>query len=285
MKLNKIIPTIISLFSFFAIIMNAQEQLNLRLDDCISLAIENNKKITIAQARMQSAQAKVDESNSAMLPQLRLNSRAALLSKVDEFTLTLPLAPPEPLFPSITHNYSVKLSLHQPVFMGFRLQKAKEMNEYNAAGAMEDYSKDIADLKFEVTSAYWNYFRAIRTNVTMEKSLELVSQLLKDIKELMNQGMATEADVLKIETRLSDVTLQKISIENNVRLSAMSLNNLIGKPLETKLVLSESIDTTLQKRIISTEEMNLPSLLSNAVQKRPELKSIALKKQMSEAGI
>jgi len=95
------------------------------LQDCITLAREKNPAMEIARARIAGASAKVEESASLMLPQLKFTGRAASLSSVPEFKLpfALPGIGQPVLFESITENYSFKLSLSQPVLRDFDFRK------------------------------------------------------------------------------------------------------------------------------------------------------------------
>ena len=47
--------------------------------------------------------------------------------------------------------------------------------------------------------------------------------------------MATDLDVLKVQTQLSDIQVKHTEASGNAQIAQMSLNSLLGKPLETSL--------------------------------------------------
>ena len=98
----------------------------LRLADCIAQALGQNPSLQMSQAKVQAAEARTSEATTGLLPQLRLTGRAAKVSAVDPFGINIQsfyFNYTAVLFPSITENYSMRLSLQQPLFTGFKLLK------------------------------------------------------------------------------------------------------------------------------------------------------------------
>jgi outer membrane protein len=258
----------------------------LRLADCIAQALGRNPSLQISEAKVQAADARSSEAATALLPQLKFSGRAAELSRIDPFGLTLgpPINMSMIIFPSITENYSLKLSLQQPLFAGFKLQKNKEMAEFNAGAVREELTKDQADLVLNVITAYWNFYRAIKIEEVIRQSVEQMSEHLKDVKNLLQQGLATDADVMKVQVQLSDVKVKLLEARNAEKLTSMALNSLIRNSLETEIV---PLDTPVivQNSTGSLVRENLPALQTFALEHRPELKSMQLRRDMSSAGV
>ena len=144
------------------------------------------------------------------------------------------------LFPSITENYSMKLSLQQPLFTGFRLKKNQEIAELNAGAVREDLSKDQSDLVLNVITAYWNLYRALKIEEVVRQSVEQMSEHLKDVKNLAQQGMATDADVMKVQVQFSDIKVKHIEARNSIRLASMALNSLLRNSLDMQVMPSDT---------------------------------------------
>ena len=180
--------------------LSAQQQYQqVRLADCIAQALGKNPSMQISQAKVQAAEERSSEVATSLLPQLKFSGRAAELSSIDPFGIKLgpPINISMILFPSITENYSMRLSLQQPLFTGFKLKKSLEMAELNANATREELTKDQSDLVLDVITAYWNYYRAIKIGEVIHQSVEQISEHLKDAINLSKQGMATDADVMK----------------------------------------------------------------------------------------
>ena len=110
------------------------------LADCIAKAAGNNPSLKISRARTEAAQERLSEMTAALLPQIKLTGGASELSSVPDYSLTLP-APinmSKVIFPDITENYTMKLSLQQPLYMGSKLSSTKEAAGWNAQAAEQD---------------------------------------------------------------------------------------------------------------------------------------------------
>ena len=276
---------LIGLFVFESV-MAQQDSKAVSLAECIAQALGTNPSIQMSKAVVESAAARSMEVNAALLPQLKLSGGAMELSSVPEYKLTLP-APvnfSKTIFPDITENYSLKLSLQQPLFTGFKLSKSKEMASLNAQATKEDLTKEQSDIIVNVTMAYWNLYRAEETKKVIEHTLLQVSEHLKDVQSSARQGMATDADVMKVQVQLSDVRVKDVQARNAIRIAAMSLNSLIGNPLSTGIVLTD----TPQSSAGDSEQLlknDVAALSTRAAQQRPELKSMQLRHEMNEAGV
>lgn len=265
----------------------AQEQTRgVSLSDCISQALGKNPSLKISEAKVEGAEARAKETGTALLPQLKLIGNAIELSKVPEYKLELP-APiniSKTIFPSITENYSLKLSVQQPLFTGFRLSKSKEMADLNARATKEDLTKEQADLIVDVTVAYWNLYRAVETEKLINQTVEQVTEHLKDVQSFSRQGMATDADVMKVRVQLSEVKVKHVQARNNIRLAAMALNSLIGNPISTEIVSTDDPQIAVGDAEIVLKN-DLSVLTDRATEKRPEIKSMQLRFEINEAGV
>jgi outer membrane protein TolC len=258
------------------------------LAECIAKALGQNPSMKISEAAAENAEAHARETGAALLPQLRLAAGAMELSSVPAYTLTLPLPPPfnfsKTIFPDITENYSLKLSMQQPVFTGFKLSKSKEMSDLNAEAAREDYSKERFDMVVAVTVAYWTLYSAVESERVIGQTVEQVNEHLKDIQSSAQQGMATDADVMKVQVQLSSMKVKHVQARNNIRIASMTLNSLIGNSLSDNIFAvddPQEIDAAVDGMMKS----DVSILTDRAVEKRPEIKSMKLRTEMSDAGV
>ncbi len=280
------IKYLIILFVFINQMFAQQNVQSLRLADCIAQALGKNPAIQISEAKVQAAEAHSSEAATTLLPQLKFSGRAAELSSIDPFGLKLgpPVNISMILFPDITENYSMRLSLQQPLFTGFKLKKNLEMAELDANAKREELTKDQSDLVFDVITAYWTFYRAIKVEEVIRQSVEQMSEHLKDARNLSQQGLATDADVMKVQVQLSDAKVKQLEARNAIRLTSMALNSLIRNPLETEIMPSDTPAISQDEAGTFLDE-NLTKLQTLALERRPELKSMQLQRDMSNAGV
>jgi outer membrane protein TolC len=183
------------------------------------------------------------------------------------------------LSPSVVDNYSARLSVQQPIFAGFRLRRNADIADFNAQATQKEYDRDKRDLALSVKSAYWNLKKALEVQRVVDENVEQVKAHLKDVQSYMKQGLTTNNEVLKVQVQLSDVQLRQIDARNNVQLATISLNNVIGLPLDTRVQLTT--DLLHAHRVFES----LPELIRTAQSRRPEVHTMQFRVQAGDAAV
>lgn len=261
----------------------AQTELRLTVERAIQLALDNSKSLHASLMRLNYADAKASEVNASRLPALKLSGAYTRLSDVPPFAVALP---PQlggnsfTLAPSVVNNYTMKASLEQPLFTGFKLDAAAAAADYTARATEQDHARDRSELLYSVRVAYWSLFKAIEFKKVIDETVEQVKAHLRDVQNMMEQGMATTNDVLKVQVQLSDAQLRQIEANNNVQLAMIGLNNSIGIPLQTRIVIDSDI-----RHQPGTDYTNLDGLIAWALEHRPEVKGVEYRVKAADAGV
>ena len=252
-----------------AVSVQGFSQQKLTLQQCLDIAFKNSKDIKISNSKVIGSNAKVDEVQSQYFPSLKLTANYTRLSDVPAFEVHLPFSPtPITISDVILNNYTVKLSLQQPLFTGFRLSSLKDAAEYYNRAAIEDVSKTKNEAAFSVYSAYLNYYKAEQIKALLQESMKSAEQHITDTRNFMDNGLATKNDLLKFEVQESNIKLSLIEANNNIDLAMRVLNKALGLPL--------SENTEVEKIEIVPETFNedLSSLVKEALDNRNEIKSV-----------
>ncbi len=263
---------------YFLGIASAQEKISLNVEDAIDFALKNSKVLNSSLARYKFSEARLKEVNASRLPSLKFSAGYTRLSEVDPFNITTPFGTFE-ISPSILNNYSTKLSLAQPLFTGFRLKSSSDIAEYSANASNEDYKKDRKELIFNVRNAYWGLFKATQLKKVVDENVEQIKAHLTDAQNLLNQGMLTNNDVLKIEVQYNDALFRQVDANNNLKLAMINLNSTMSIPLSTEIEIASS--PNLKKQ----EYDELKNLINHAMDNRAEIKSINYRIKASESGV
>ncbi|MBA4251951.1 MAG: hypothetical protein C0425_10530 [Chlorobiaceae bacterium] len=279
MKLNNLKPFFLVLTFLFATInINSQEKLTLTVEQAVEIGLAKNKTLKISEMRVKSALARSKEIFTQRLPSLNLSASYTRLSELDPFILATPFGNFD-ISPVLLNSYQSKLTLSQPLFTGFKLSSTIDMLDYLAEAESEDFNVNKSELAFNIKTAYWNYYKATQMKKVLDETVEQVKSRLNDAKNLLEQGMITRNDLLKLEVQLSDVLFKQVDVKNGVRLAQISLNNIMGIPLSTELELNAQVE------IAKSEILDLNELLATANQNRGELKSADLKIKASESNV
>jgi len=273
---------------------DAQETARLTIEECIRIGLQKSKSLHASQMKVRAANARASEVNASRLPALKLGGSYTRLSDVPAFEATIPAGafgggfPPQtvsfPLSQTILDNYNFRLSLQQPLFTGFRLESSSEIAEKTAQATDEEYKRDGSELVYNIRSAYWNLFKAQEFRAVIDENVDQVKAHLKDVRNLMDQGMVTANEVLRVEVQLSNAELLQIDARNNVRLAMIALNNVIGQDLGTQIDLVSRPDSSSALEG-GKPQSNLQEIVRRAIDNRPEMKSMRLRTEASEAGV
>lgn len=265
-------------FLFSLNVLVAQEKLSLTLERAIEIGFQNSKQLHSSLMRVKGAEAKVKEVSALKLPSLKLNAGYRRLSEVDPFIITTPFGS-FPIAPGIFDNYSVQLSVFQPLFTGFRLSGNVNLNEELSNATAEEYNKEKSELMFNIKNSYWGVFKAMQFKKVMDETVEQIKAHVEDAKNLEKAGMLTRNDILKIEVQLSNAIYQQLEAENAVKLTMTALNNVMGIPLNTQIEIASDVNLNEYK------SGELSKLVDAAINNRPEIKAADSRVKASEAGV
>lgn len=271
-------PLFIIFFLFSLNVLVAQEKLSLTLERAIEIGFQNSKQLHSSLMKVKGAEAKVKEVSALRLPSLKLNAGYRKLSEVDPFIITTPFGS-FPIAPGIFDNYSVQLSVFQPLFTGFRLAGNVNLNEELSNAITEEYNKDKSELIFNIKNSYWGVFKAMQFKKVMDETVEQIKAHVEDAKNLEKAGMLTRNDILKIEVQLSNAIYQQLEAENAVKLTMTALNNVMGIPLNTQIEIASDVNLNEYK----SDELS--KLVEAAIKNRPEIKAADSRVKASEAGV
>lgn len=264
----------------FAGSLFAQERV-LTLKESLEIGLQNSKDLKISQSRINYSEAKLSEINSQFLPQFKLFGNYTRLSdNIPAFEVTMPFSPnpiriSEPLY----NNYTFKFGFTQPLFTGFKLLSSKSAAKYNLQASESDFSKEQNETAFNIYNAYWNFYKAEEVRNVIALTLEQIENHLKDTRNFYEQGLVSNNDLLKLEVQYSNTQLMLIEAENNLKIARIAFNKALG------------IDLDAQTKVAATEKSmglvnyDLSQILSEALNNRHEIKSLANRVEASKEGI
>ena len=137
--------------------------------------------------------------------------------------------------------YTVGVMLEQAVYMGGKVRSAfrmaaigKEMAEWNVK-----YSR--SEVLTETEEAYWQYIRVKEQAKVAEKYQEVVTELVRNLEDACQTGMASQNDLLKAQVRQNEAELMLRKARNGMVLSGMNLCRIVGIDLNSSLEVKDSL--------------------------------------------
>lgn len=250
----------------------------LTVEESVQRGLEYNFRLQAASADAEEAEAAHRESRAARLPVIQGQASYMRLSdNIPEVDFTIPGTDTTfTVLPVELNQFHSEVSIEQPLFTGGRLNRQIEAaaHQADAAGLMEEQER--ADVAFEVRQAYWNLYRAQITRETIESALAQVDEHLRDVQNRVEEGIALRTDLLSVETRRSEVLLDRVDAHSRVRVARLELNRLIGLPAGEEAALVEPEGP-------NAVPFEMDGLLERARDRRPELQALSEQVNAQEA--
>ena len=105
------------------------------------------------------------------------------------------------IFPDIPDNYRARIDLQWPVYTGGRLEALERAARAELESSGHELATVRADLKLEVTRAFWALLTARETAHVLEEALRRMDAQLADVRARFDAGFVPPNDVLSVEAQ------------------------------------------------------------------------------------
>lgn len=122
------------------------------------------------------------------------------------------------------NSYSLQAVLGVPISDYIaRLPTAKKAGEAQIEAARYAKRAEILTTQKDARIAYYDWIRAIASKVALDESLERTKARLLDAEAAFEAGVASKADVMRLDAAVANLTAASIRAENFERLAEQSL--------------------------------------------------------------
>jgi len=236
----------------------------LTLDDAVRRGLETSHRLAEAIARGEAAGAAADQRHAAQLPQVAAQAGYTRTNHVQEFGVLLPNNQLRIIYPDIPDNYRTRLDVQWPLYTGGRLAAFERAARIEAAALSNELDAARADLRLEITRAYWALLTATETVRVVDESLVRTRAHLLDARNQLEAGLAAPNDVLTAEAQESRQRMLSIQARANRDVAEAELGRLAGVQPGTPVQPVTTLDPP------SAVTADLASLVETARQSRPE---------------
>ena len=216
----------------------AQTPVRLTLNDAIIRGIDASHRLAEVSARQEAAQAIEHQRKAASMPQAALQAGYTRTNHVDEFGIPGGRV----IYPDVPDNLRSRIDLQWPIYTGGRtstLTRAAAA-EANALGADLDAAR--ADLRLEITRAYWAVITAHASADVVNAAVGRISAHLTDVRNQLSVGLLPPSDVLTVEAQHAHQQQLLIEAQNLVETSSVDFRRLVGLAPDTPFELIDRID-------------------------------------------
>lgn len=210
--------------------------LRLTLEDALSKAVETSHRLAEARARESAAQAGVAIRESAERPTVTANAGYTRTNHVLPFSVPSPVGIPLLVYPDVPNNYTTRLEMRWPIYTGGRTDALERAARAEAEAVGAERQTAQADLRLEVTRAYWALVTAKASLDVLEQGVARSQAHVNDANQRFTAGLVPPNEISSAAAQEARARMMAIEARTQRDVTSAELARLIGvtpdQPLE-----------------------------------------------------
>ncbi len=241
---------------------DAEDGKPLTLEQCRSLALQNNKDLASASIQKAAAEHLYKSYRANFYPNLYAQGIAGYSNADGALSIAggnLPVLALDPstgmlvpngsyaYFPGVDLKYKTEMfyiagvSLEQPLYMGGKVRSAYKLAKIGRDVAGMNESLTATEVIVKTEEAYVLLVKAQQMKEVAVKYNAVLKELMENVESAYKHGLKPQNDLLKVTVKLNESLLAVRKAENALRLAMMNLCHYIGKPLTSKITVSDEL--------------------------------------------
>lgn len=209
-------------------VASAAAQERVTLEEAIARGLQQSARLAELQAREAAAGAAEQGRGAARLPIVAALAGYTRTNHVDEFAIVAPGVPPRVIYPDVPDNLRARIDLQWPIYTAGRLDALERAARAERSAAAEDIETARADLRLEITRAFWALVTARESEQVLDRSVKNLDVHLSDLRARLDQGLIPPNDVLTAEAQRARRDGALIEASNTRAIAEADLRRLIG---------------------------------------------------------
>lgn len=255
--------------------------LELDLEETIQRALLTNPSVKIAEYNRKAAKADYSAAKGARGISISLSHDSGRGGYADNrsYVITDNMGRQIPRYDkSIGNSHSNSITASLPLFTGGELQGQIGQAKANYRSMLSAEEQAYNEMKETATTGYFNMLNATNMKALRQESVDRLQAHLDNVIAQYNVGIVARADVLRSEVELANAKQDYITASNEYDVAEATLNNIIGTPLGTTLLLKDRLQ-------YEPYENDMAYCLAYSEQHRPELKQAEYAIDSAEAAL
>lgn len=240
--------------------------LPLDLDKAIELALSDNPTIKVANLEIERYDYVRKETVGNLLPNLSASGQYSYSVVKQEMAKGLSFGADN----TITATASLSLPLFAPaVYATMKLNKIEMQN------AVESARSSRINLISEVKKAFYNILLAERSLKVLRSSEKTIAETVENTRNMYDNGLASEYDLLTAEVQLSNLQPTIIQTENSIEVAKMLLKMYLSIPEDVSIAVRGDLDD-----FSSTIAAGRSAAFSTDISENSELRTLEIQESL-----
>lgn len=245
------------------------QTLTLSQQQCREMALQHNEDLKKADAAVQKAELDRQIAFAAYLPKLDGSLSGLYMSDIDMMGQTLQM-----------HGmYMAGINIVEPLYAGGQITAANRLAKLGKECQQEQQRKTRMQVIADVDKAYFNL-------ISVHSKVQMLEAIKRQIEELGNKvsvsveaEMATSHDLLRVQTKLSELDYQLQKARNGEDLCRLVLGNSLGLEVGEQVYPADTALVVSAPKQLDENITNRPELV--LLRKNVEVKEAMVKKERS----
>ena len=247
------------------------QTVELTLPKTVQMALDYNRDIKVAHYGLREADWGIAQAKAGLMPSLDYDWTAARAKSYSSATGVA----------NIANNYSNALSLSMPLYTGGAVEGNIKVAKLTKETSQEELLRVEQSTKLDAVKGYFNLLAYQEFKDVYDESVRNLQGHVNNVTAQYNVGTVAKLDVLTSDVSLANAKTNAVSAANNVSVAEANLNNILGLPLQTKLVVAD------HRLPFEQYNISLDEAIDYAMQYRPEViqSTMAVEKAKENIGI
>ena len=230
----------------------AQEPLNLSVQNCIEMALENNIELKNSQLEIDKARATKKEAQTLYFPTVSAQALAFdALNPLLSFGIDdIDNAQLRQLLYTLYAEYGVNMGLDkeysfiqngvvlnamvtEPIYAGGRIRNGNKLAKLGIEAAETQTKIKEDEVRLQTETLYWQIVSLQEKVATLDQLDQLLDTLDKDLSGAIEAGLAMPTDQYKLRVKQNESQLNRKKVTDGITLLKMALAQYIGADWQT----------------------------------------------------
>ena len=272
-----IILALITVFSTGSIFAQT-DTLFLDLDTALKIALSENKTIVISKHEITKKEYQLKEMKGNLLP--NVSASGMYMRNIKLPVIFLPEGSPfgNVLKIGADNSFNGAVSAAIPLYTG-QIYSSIQLAKKDLELAREKERGSKIDLSHDVKKTFYGVLLTRESYRVMQKSFFNANENLENIKNMFNQGLVAEYDVIRAEVQIENLRPSLLQLENGYKISENMLKVLIGLDEAQPIKVIGSMDYSKENTIRINELLTREALKNNSTLNQLKIQMDLLVKQ------
>ena len=241
----------------------------LTLDDAIAQGLANSQRLAELTARGDAARAAEEGRAAARRPIVALQGGYMRTNHVEEFAVIAPGPSRQVVYPDLPDNARSRLDLQWLVYTGGQLDALERAARAEREASADDLAAARADLRLEITRAFWALVTARDAEQVLARSLDRITAYVGDLRARLDQGLIPPNELLSAQAQQSRERVASIEAANARQIAEADLRRLTGIEGRAALTPAAALDVPPSATTADSD-----ALIAAALEHRPERRAL-----------